>query len=149
MKVLDFFKKKPKAEKPKKIDVKKKAEKPKAEKVKPEKVKEKKPAFAKAFVGKGKVSDLANRVLRFTHVSEKATDLVGKSQYVFRVFPRANKTEIKKAIEELYGVNVVSVNIVKVHRKRRRLGRILGWRKEYKKAIVKIKKGEKIEVLSQ
>ncbi|MCK4474112.1 50S ribosomal protein L23 [Candidatus Parcubacteria bacterium] len=136
MKVLDFFKKKPKAEKPKKIDVKKKEEKPK-----PEKVKEKKPAQ--------KVSDLANRVLRFTHVSEKATDLVGKSQYVFRVFPRANKTEIKKAIEELYGVNVVSVNIVKVHRKRRRLGRILGWRKEYKKAIVKIKKGEKIEVLSQ
>ena len=142
MKVLDFFKKKPK-----KIE----KEKPKAEKVKIEKVKEKKEIKTPHhfFKKSGAGADLANRVLEFTHVSEKATDLAGKSQYVFRVFPRANKTEIKKAIEELYGVNVVSVNIVKVHKKRRRLGRILGWRKEYKKAIVKIKKGEKIEVLSQ
>ncbi len=140
MKLLDFFKKKgekPKGEKPK-------AEKPKEIK-KPSKVGVEKRPIEK----KRKVSDLANRVFKFTHISEKATDLANKNQYIFRVFPRANKTEIKKAIEELYGVNVVSVNIVKVRRKRRRLGRILGWRKAYKKAIIKIKKGQKIEVLSQ
>ena len=80
-------------------------------------------------------------------MTEKATELAKKNQYVFKVWPRANKVEIKKAIEDIYGVDVVSVKIIKVPRKRRRLGRISGWRKGYKKAIVKIKEGQKIEVL--
>jgi len=86
-------------------------------------------------------------ILKTPHVTEKSTDLVGKHQYVFKVFPKANKTEIKRAIENLYGVDVIDVKIIKVPPKRRRLGRISGWRKGYKKAIVKIKKGQKIEVL--
>ena len=139
MTLLNFFKKKPKPEKPK--PEKPKPEKVKPKKAKPEKVKEKKPAQ--------KVSDLANKVLKFTHISEKATYLADKNQYVFRIFPRANKTEVKKVIEQIYGVNVVSVNIVSVCRKRRRLGKTLGWRKAYKKAIIKVKKTQKIEVLSQ
>jgi large subunit ribosomal protein L23 len=80
-------------------------------------------------------------------VTEKATDLVKKNQYVFKVWSGVNKTEIKKAIEDLYGVDVISVKIINVPRKRRRLGRIRGWRKGYKKAIVRIKEGQKIEVM--
>ena len=87
------------------------------------------------------------RVLKTPQVTEKATGLVGQNQYVFKVWPRANKVETKKAIEDLYGVDVISVKIIKVPRKRRRLGRISGWRRGYKKAIVKIKEGQKIEVL--
>jgi len=87
------------------------------------------------------------KFLKFPHVTEKATDLTKKNQYIFKIFSRANKTEIKKAIESLYGVDVISVRIVKIPPKKRRLGRISGWRKGYKKAIVKIKEGEKIEVL--
>ncbi len=87
------------------------------------------------------------RVLKTPQVTEKATGLVGQNQYVFKVWPRANKVETKKAIEDLYGVDVISVKIIKVPRKRRRLGRISGWRKGYKKAIVRIKEGQKIEVL--
>ena len=89
----------------------------------------------------------AYRVLKTPQVTEKATDLVKKNQYVFKVWPRANKVEIKKAIENLYGVDVLDVKIIRVPAKRRRLGRIRGWRKGYKKAIVKIKEGQKIEVL--
>ncbi len=86
-------------------------------------------------------------ILKTPHITEKSTDLVGKNQYVFKVWPKANKIEIKKAIEDLYGVDVLDVKIIKVPPKRRRLGRISGWRKGYKKAIVKIKEGQKIEVL--
>ena len=96
---------------------------------------------------KEKVIGEAYRILKAPPVTEKATDLVKGNQYVFKVFPRANKPEIKKAIEDLYGVNVLDVKIIKVPRKIRRLGRIRGWRKGYKKAIVKIKEGQKIEVL--
>lgn len=89
------------------------------------------------------------RVLKQPHVTEKATDLNKQSQYVFKIWPNANKIDVKKAIEDLYGVDVQGVNVIKVPRKRRRLGRIRGWRKGYKKAIVKLKKGQKIEVLSR
>ena len=94
-----------------------------------------------------KISEIAYRILKEPHVTEKATDLTKENQYVFKVFPRANKVEIKKAVEDLYGVDVLGVKIIKVPRKRRRLGRFEGWRKGYKKAIVKIKEGQKIEVL--
>jgi large subunit ribosomal protein L23 len=86
-------------------------------------------------------------VLESPHITEKATELTKHNQYVFRVLPRANKVEVKKDVENLYGVDVVDVKIINVPRKRRRLGRFLGWRKGYKKAIVKIKEGQKIEVL--
>lgn len=87
------------------------------------------------------------QILKSPHVTEKATELAKKNQYVFKVDPRASKIEIKRAIEDLYKVDVINVRIIKVPRKRRRLGRISGWRKGYKKAIVKIKKGQRIEIL--
>lgn len=87
------------------------------------------------------------RILKAPQITEKATDLIKSNQYVFKVFPQANKNEIKKAIGDLYGVDVIAVKIIKIPAKRRKLGRISGWRKGYKKAIVKIKEGQKIEVL--
>jgi len=89
----------------------------------------------------------AYKILKTPQVTEKATDLVKKNQYVFKVYSRANKNEVKKAIESVYGVDVISVRVINVPAKRRRLGRQRGWRKGYKKAIVKIKAGQKIEVL--
>jgi len=86
-------------------------------------------------------------VLISPHITEKATALAQKNQYVFKIFPKANKTEIKKVIEDLYKVEVLNIKIINVPKKRRRLGRISGWKKGYKKAIVKIKEGQKIEVL--
>lgn len=93
------------------------------------------------------MSKEVDKILLSPQITEKATDLTKKNQYIFKVYFKTNKNEIKKAIENLYKVNVLDVKIVKIPRKRRRLGRISGWRKGYKKAIVKIKEGQKIEVL--
>ncbi len=87
------------------------------------------------------------RVLKSPHITEKASDLAEKNQYVFKVYPATNKIEIKRAIEQLYSVDVLKVRVIKVPRKQRRVGRTIGWRKGYKKAIVKIREGQKIEVV--
>lgn len=153
MAILDIFKRK-KIEKKIKPEVRpeKKILKKEVEEVKPiEKPREAKIEAPSKIeppkVKKEKMASEVYRILKTPHITEKATDLVSKNQYIFKVYSGANKVEIKKAIEDLYGVNVKSVKIIKVPAKRRRLGRISGWRKGYKKAIVKIKEGEKIEVL--
>jgi len=87
------------------------------------------------------------KILKNPHITEKATDLMGKNQYVFKVFPKAGKPEIKKAVEGLYGVEVTGIGIINISRKRKRVGRTMGFKGGYKKAIVRIKEGQKIEVL--
>ncbi len=140
MKLFDFSKKRKKARKKEaeKKEVKKTEE--KKEITKPSKVEIPK-------LKKRKETPQLYRILKSPHISEKATDLAEKGKYVFKVFPGANKTEIKKAVENLYGVDVLAVNIIKIPPKKRRLGRISGFKKGYKKAIIKIKKGQKIEIL--
>ena len=66
---------------------------------------------------------------------------------MFEVSPNYNKNEVKNAVEGIYNVDVLSVNIIKIPAKKRRLGRTEGFRKAYKKAVVKIKEGQKIEIL--
>lgn len=141
MAILDIFKKKKKEKVKKEI-------KPEVKVKKPKEVKEEKPS--ETATPKTKREEKIGedwRVLKAPQVTEKATALAEKNQYTFKVWPEANKAEMKKAIEDLYGVDVLGVKIIKVPRKKRRLGRISGWRKGYKKAIVKIKEGQKIEVL--
>jgi large subunit ribosomal protein L23 len=92
-------------------------------------------------------SEVAWKVLKRPHITEKATELTEENQYMFRVSSRSNKIEIKQAVEDVYGVIVEKVRIINVPPKKRRLGKTQGWRKGYKKAIVKIKKGQEIEVL--
>lgn len=148
MGLLDFFKKKEKIEEKKVEKVEKKVEKKKVKKeAKPlgKKAEEKiKPGVPKP---KKKISEKGYKILYPPHVTEKATRLGEENKYVFKVWTKTNKTEIKKVIEGLYGVNVIGIKIINVPRKRRRLGRQMGWKKGYKKAIVKIKKGQKIEIL--
>ena len=80
-------------------------------------------------------------------VTERATDLNALGQYVFIVKPNATKPEIKKAIHEIYKVDVVSVNVVNRASKRKRFGGIMKGKKEgYRKAIVTLKEGQKIEI---
>ncbi|MFH1036874.1 MAG: 50S ribosomal protein L23 [Patescibacteria group bacterium] len=96
---------------------------------------------------KGKRPGFAWRILKAAHVTEKATDLSNKDKYIFNVYKNANKNEIRKEVENIYGVNVVSVNIINVHGKKRRLGKTMGIKPGYKKAIVGIQKGQKIELM--
>jgi large subunit ribosomal protein L23 len=87
------------------------------------------------------------KVLKVPHITEKATDLSESNQYVFNVYSDSNKKEIKTEVENVYGVDVVAVNIINVPEKKRRLGKTKGVKSGYKKAIVKIKTGQKIEVM--
>lgn len=140
-----FKRKKPPQEKKDKKEVEKPLEKEKEIKKEKEVKKEKLGVLKKGR--KIVKKELAYKILKTPHITEKATELAKKNQYVFKVYPRANKTEIKKAIEQLYGVQVLAVKIIHVPPKERRVRRIKGWRKGYKKAIVKIRKGQKIEIL--
>ena len=92
-------------------------------------------------------SDIAWKSLHSPLISEKETFLEEKGKYVFKVLKRANKTEIKKAVEDLYKVKVEKVNIINTKRKKRRLGRVEGFKPGYKKAIVSLKEGDKIEIV--
>ena len=144
MALLDFLKNKKGAEKSKKTD--KKPAKISAEKKEPPKEKIE-PASIKASPGKVKNAKFSYEAIKQPHISEKATYLAEKDQYTFEVLPSYNKQEIKNAIEGIYGVDVLSVNVIKIPSKKRRLGRTEGFRKAYKKAVVKIKNGQKIEIL--
>lgn len=85
--------------------------------------------------------------LKSAHITEKAGDLAEKNQYVFKIYPETNKAKVKKAVEEMFKVNVTSVKIVNVPSKKRRLGKISGWKKGHKKAVVMLEKGQKIDLL--
>ncbi|MFO7263068.1 MAG: 50S ribosomal protein L23 [Bacillaceae bacterium G1] len=69
-------------------------------------------------------------------ITERSTDLQEMNKYVFEVDKRANKTEIKQAIEQIFGVKVKKVNTAIVPRKPKNYGRYSGYTKEWKKAIV-------------
>ncbi len=75
-------------------------------------------------------------VIRRPVITERATELMESNKYVFEVDRRANKTEIRQAIEKIFGVSVLKVNTVRVPRKPKRVGRSSGYTSERKKAIV-------------
>ncbi|MFP4514604.1 MAG: 50S ribosomal protein L23 [Parcubacteria group bacterium] len=79
-------------------------------------------------------------------ITEKAANLGINNQYVFIVDVNSNKVEIKKAINEVYGVKATSVNIINNEGKVVRRGRYTGKRKDTKKAIVTIEKGKSLNI---
>ena len=79
-------------------------------------------------------------------ITEKATFLNAQNQYLFAIDIRMNKVEVKKAIRTMYKVDPVSVNIIRSGGKQVRFGRVRGQRKAWKKAIVTLKPGDKIQV---
>jgi large subunit ribosomal protein L23 len=81
-------------------------------------------------------------------VSEKAAILTSKGTYVFNVPTSANKIEVRKAVEKQYKVNVVRVNMLRGEGKMVRRGRATGQRTDWKKALVTLKAGQKIEIHS-
>ena len=82
-------------------------------------------------------------------VTEKNTlQATTHNEYGFEVDVRANRSEIKKAIEKLFGVTVVRVNTMVCRRESRKLGRSQGGRSLFKKALVKLKEGDKFEFVA-
>lgn len=87
-------------------------------------------------------------IIETVRLTEKATLLGEKhNQYVFRVSPRANKVQIKAAIEKLFGKTVISVNTANYTGKLKRQRTSVGRRANWKKAIVTLKEGDKIDLV--
>jgi large subunit ribosomal protein L23 len=79
-------------------------------------------------------------------VSEKSYHQITENRYTFRVHKDAHKTQVRQAVEELFEVKVVSVNIVQMPAKPKRRGQFRGTRPGWKKAVVELKAGDKIEI---
>ena len=79
-------------------------------------------------------------------VSEKSYNQITENRYTFRVHADAHKTQVRQAVEELFDVKVVAVNIVKMPPKPKRRGMTKGTKPGWKKAIVELKAGDKIEI---
>lgn len=77
-------------------------------------------------------------IIRRPIITEKSTEMSEERKYVFEVDLRANKTEIKQAVEKIFGVKVEKVNTMRVRGKKKRYGRFTGRTPERKKAIVKL-----------
>jgi large subunit ribosomal protein L23 len=78
-------------------------------------------------------------------VTEKTTKLMEQNKYCFAVDPKANKTQIKHAVEEIFKVKVKAVNTLNLLGKIKRMGRYEGRRPSWKRAIVTLEKGNRIE----
>ena len=86
-------------------------------------------------------------IIKAPVVTEKSANLgQEKNVYSFFVDPKANKTEIKLAIEKIFNVKVVDIKTINVHPKKRRVGRYEGLTNRRKKAIVKLAPGQTIEL---
>ncbi|MBI4355123.1 MAG: 50S ribosomal protein L23 [Candidatus Omnitrophica bacterium] len=88
----------------------------------------------------------AHEVVEHLLQTEKGTRMAAERQYCFKVSTRANKHEVKRAVESLFKVDVLCVRTVMVPGKWRRVRRALGRRPDWKKAIVTVKDGQKIEL---
>lgn len=84
-------------------------------------------------------------IIKYPSITEKNTSLRQlQNKYVFEVATSAKKPEIKEAVEKIFDVSVDSVNTIVVKGKKKRMGRNVGYRSDWKKAIVKVKEGQTI-----
>ncbi len=80
-------------------------------------------------------------------VTEKGTMMLSEGNWVtFRVHPDANKIDVREAIQKIFSVSVLQVNTQIVRGKRKRFGKTMGQSKAWKKAMVRLKEGDKIEI---
>lgn len=88
-------------------------------------------------------------LIKYPLLTDKTTRLLNNNQYTFIVDPKISKDEIKKTIEFLFDVKVSKVNTCHLAIKKRRVGRFIGKKPHYKKAIVKLTKGYSISLFSE
>ena len=100
----------------------------------------------KEKVARGKHYSESYRVLVKPLVTEKASEMGKLSKYAFEIDKKSNKIMVARAIEDVYGVKPQDVNVVNVKGKKKRTGRVLGKRKDWKKAIVTLPRGKTIQI---
>ncbi len=90
-----------------------------------------------------------HQIIRKPLVTEKTTIMREGNQYLFAVDPRANKIEIERAVEKLFKVKVLNVRTLNVLGKKKRYGRLMGKKQDWKKAIVTLAPGSSIEIFDK
>jgi len=86
------------------------------------------------------------QIVKYPIITEKSTRLLETNQYTFVVDRYSNKTTIKSAIEELFNVKVVKINTCRLPRKKKQVGKYIGWKPQYKKAIVTLSENDIINL---
>ena len=89
------------------------------------------------------------QVIKYPIITDKATRLLENNQYSFVVDPYSDKITIKAAIEYLFNVTVIKVNTCHLPRKKKRVGKYIGWKPKYKKAIVTLSEGDVINLFTE
>ncbi|EGQ4452008.1 50S ribosomal protein L23 [Staphylococcus pseudintermedius] len=84
----------------------------------------------------------ARDILKRPVITEKSSAAMAEDKYTFDVDVRANKTEVKKAVEEIFEVKVANINIINYKPKKKRMGRYQGYTNKRRKAIVTLKEGQ-------
>lgn len=93
-------------------------------------------------------SDYNTQIIKYPIITDKATRLLENNQYSFIVDRHSDKMTIKAAIEYLFNVKVLKVNTCRLPRKKKRVGKYIGWKPQYKKAIVSLAKGDVINLFT-
>ena len=89
------------------------------------------------------------QIIKYPIITDKATRLLENNQYSFIVDRYSNKITIKAAIEHLFNVKVIKVNTCRLPRKKKRVGKYVGWKPQYKKAIVSLAEGDVINLFTE
>ena len=89
------------------------------------------------------------QVVKYPIITDKATRLLENNQYTFVVDRSSDKITIKSAIEYLFNVKVTKVNTYHLPRKQKRVGKYVGWKPQYKKAIVTLSEGDVINLFTE
>jgi large subunit ribosomal protein L23 len=90
-----------------------------------------------------------SQIIKYPIITDKATRLLEKNQYSFIVDRYSDKITIKTTIEYLFNVKVIKVNTCRLPRKQKRVGKYLGWKPQYKKAIVSLAEGDIINLFTE
>lgn len=88
------------------------------------------------------------QIIKCPIITDKATRLLENNQYSFIVDRYSNKIAIKSAIEYLFNVQVIKINTCRLPRKKKRIGKYIGWKPQYKKAIVTLSEGNVINLFT-
>ena len=88
------------------------------------------------------------QIVKYPIITDKATRLLENNQYSFIVDRYSDKSSIKTAIEYLFHVKVIKINTCRLPRQKKRVGKYIGWKPQYKKAIVTLSEGDVINLFT-
>ncbi len=93
-------------------------------------------------------SNINTQIIKYPIITDKATRLLENNQYSFVVDRYSDKLTIKSTIESLFNVKVIKINTCRLPRKKKRVGKYIGWKPQYKKAIVTLLEGDVINLFT-